>query len=70
MDDLTVIFEEQRTHLPAVASRLLGVGARCRRAVHETWLRLERRDVFDVDSLPARLSGVVSRICLDQARRP
>jgi RNA polymerase sigma-70 factor (ECF subfamily) len=68
MDDLTVIFEEQRTQLRAVAYRLLGSAHEADDAVQETWLRLERSDVSDVDNLPAWLTTVVSRICLDQLR--
>jgi RNA polymerase sigma factor (sigma-70 family) len=68
MDDLTVIFEEQRTHLRAVAYRLVGSVHEADDAVQETWLRLERSDVSDVDNLPAWLTTVVSRICLDQLR--
>jgi RNA polymerase sigma-70 factor, ECF subfamily len=68
MDDLTVILEEQRTHLRAVAYRLLGSVHEADDAVQETWLRLERSDVSDVDNLPAWLTTVVSRICVDQLR--
>ena len=68
MDDLTVIFEEQRTQLRAVAYRLLGSVHEADDAVQETWLRLERSDVSDVDNLPAWLTTVLSRICLDQLR--
>jgi RNA polymerase sigma-70 factor (ECF subfamily) len=68
MDDLTVIFEQQRTHLRAVAYRLVGSVHEADDAVQETWLRLERSDVSDVDNLPAWLTTVVSRVCLDQLR--
>ena len=68
MDGMTVIFEEQRTHLRAVAYRLLGSVHEADDAVQETWLRLEHSDVSDVDNLPAWLTTVVSRICLDQLR--
>ncbi len=68
MNDLTVILEEQRTHLRAVAYRLLGSVHEADDAVQETWLRLQRSDVSDVDNLPAWLTTVVSRICLDQLR--
>ena len=68
MDDKTVIFEGQRTHLRAVAYRLLGSVHEADDAVQETWLRLQRSDVSAVDNLPAWLTTVVSRICLDQLR--
>jgi hypothetical protein len=44
-DELTVIFEEQRTHLRAVAYRLLGSVDNGDDAVQESWLRLEPSDV-------------------------
>jgi RNA polymerase sigma factor (sigma-70 family) len=68
MDDLTMIFEGQRTQLRAVAYRLLGSVHEADDAVQETWLRLERSDISDVDNLPAWLTTVVSRICLDELR--
>jgi RNA polymerase sigma-70 factor (ECF subfamily) len=64
----TAIFETQRTHLRAVAYRLLGSVHEADDAVQETWLRLERSDTGDVDNLPAWLTTVISRICLDQLR--
>ncbi|HEY5787233.1 MAG TPA: sigma-70 family RNA polymerase sigma factor [Microlunatus sp.] len=67
-DDLTATFEAQRTHLRAVAYRLLGSVHEADDAVQETWLRLQRSDVAEVDNLPAWLTTVVSRICLDQLR--
>jgi RNA polymerase sigma-70 factor (ECF subfamily) len=66
--DPTAIFEGQRTHLRAVAYRLLGSVHEADDAVQETWLRLERSDVAEIDNLPAWLTTVVSRICLDQLR--
>jgi RNA polymerase sigma-70 factor (ECF subfamily) len=68
MDERTAIFEEQRTHLRAVAYRLLGSVHEADDAVQEGWIRLERSDVSDVDNLPAWLTTVVSRICLDMLR--
>jgi len=68
MDDLTEIFEDQRTHLRAVAYRLLGSVHEADDAVQETWLRLERSDVAGIENLPAWLTTVISRICLDQLR--
>ncbi|HEY7812354.1 MAG TPA: sigma-70 family RNA polymerase sigma factor, partial [Nakamurella sp.] len=68
MDDATTTFEENRTQLRAVAYRLLGWVHEADDAVQETWLRLHRSDVSSVDNLPAWLTTVVSRICLDQLR--
>jgi len=52
-----------------VAYRLLGSVHEADDAVQVTWLRLERSDVSDVDNLPAWLTTVVSRICLDSCAR-
>ena len=43
-DRLAEQFEEHRTHLRAVAYRLLGSVHEADDAVQETWLRLERSD--------------------------
>jgi RNA polymerase sigma factor (sigma-70 family) len=65
---VTRLFEEQRTHLRAVAYRMLGSVHEADDAVQETWLRLDRSDVSEVANLPAWLTTVVSRVCLDQLR--
>ncbi|WP_310528680.1 sigma-70 family RNA polymerase sigma factor [Nocardioides sp.] len=61
-------FEGHRTHLTAVATRVLGPGGDAEDAVQEAWLRYERTDVSDVENLRGWLTTVVSRICLDQLR--
>ena len=53
MDDATEVFESQRTHLRAVAYRLLGSVHEADDAVQETWLRLERSDVARWTTFPA-----------------
>ena len=68
IDEKTLVFEQQRTHLRAVGYRLLGSVPEADDAVQETWLRLDRSDVSEVDNLPAWLTTVVSRVCLDQLR--
>lgn len=67
-DELARAFEQQRTHLRAVAYRLLGSVQEADDAVQEAWLRLARTDPSGIESLPAWLTTVVSRICLDQLR--
>jgi RNA polymerase sigma factor (sigma-70 family) len=62
------VFEHERTHLRAVAYRLLGSVHEADDAVQEAWLRLQRTDTTAVENLPAWLTTVVSRICLDQLR--
>jgi RNA polymerase sigma factor (sigma-70 family) len=68
-EQLAAAFEEQRTHLRAVAYRMLGSVHEADDVVQEAWLRLSRSDVTEVANLPAWLTTVVSRLCLDQLRR-
>ena len=61
-------FEEYRAQLRAVAYRLLGSLSGADDAVQETWLRLSRSDVSEVENLRGWLTTVVTRICLDMLR--
>ena len=61
-------FEAHRTHLRAVAYRMLGSLTDADDAVQEAWLRLSRADTGDVRDLRAWLTTVVSRVCLDMLR--
>src|SRR5919202_1548724 len=61
-------FEENRTHLRAVAYRMLGSLSEADDAVQEAWLRLSRSDTSDVANLGGWLTTVVARICLDMLR--
>ena len=61
-------FEQQRLHLRAVGYRMLGSLSEAEDAVQEAWLRLSRTDAGEIDNLPAWLTTVVSRLCLDQLR--
>jgi len=65
---LDVRFEEHRTHLQAVAYRILGSASEADDAVQEAWLRLRRADTGDVDNIGGWLTTVVGRICLDMLR--
>src|SRR6187200_2452511 len=67
-DWLAERFEEHRSHLRAVAYRMLGSAAEADDAVQEAWLRLSRSDADDIDNLTAWLTTVVGRICLDMLR--
>jgi RNA polymerase sigma-70 factor (ECF subfamily) len=67
-EQLAAAFEDQRTHLRAVAYRMLGSVHEADDAVQEGWLRLSRTDVSQVENLAAWLTTVVSRICLDHLR--
>ena len=71
MDDETWIaetFESSRSHLRAVAYRMLGSVSEADDAVQEAWLRLGRADTSDVENLGGWLTTVVSRVCLDMLR--
>ncbi|MFI9720433.1 sigma-70 family RNA polymerase sigma factor [Streptomyces sp. NPDC052396] len=61
-------FESHRSHLRAVAYRMLGSAAEADDAVQEAWLRLQRSDTGEVANLGGWLTTVVSRVCLDILR--
>lgn len=66
--DLAERFEANRSHLRAVAYRMLGSRTEADDAVQEAWLRLSRSDTSDVENLGGWLTTVVARICLDFLR--
>ncbi|MFD8883723.1 sigma-70 family RNA polymerase sigma factor [Streptomyces erythrochromogenes] len=61
-------FEEHRTHLRAVAYRMLGSLSEAEDAVQEAWLKLNRSDADAVENLGGWLTTVVGRVCLDMLR--
>src|ERR671921_719769 len=61
-------FEEHRSHVRAVAYRMLGSVSEAEDAVQEAWIRLSRTDVSGVDNLRGWLTTVVGRVCLDMLR--
>src|SRR5258707_5111441 len=61
-------FEANRTHLRAVAYRMLGSLSEAEDAVQESWLRLSRSDTSGVENLGGWLTTVVARVCLDMLR--
>jgi DNA-directed RNA polymerase specialized sigma24 family protein len=61
-------FEKDRSHLRAVAYRMLGSLSEAEDAVQETWSRLGRSDTSGVDNLGGWLTTVVARVCLDTLR--
>lgn len=65
---LTDRFEASRSHLRAVAYRMLGSRSEADDAVQEAWLRLSRADTREVGNLDGWLTTVVARICLDMLR--
>src|SRR4030088_526052 len=69
-DYLAERFEEHRTHLRAVAYRMLGSLSEVDDAVQEAWLRLSRADAAGIDNLGGWLTTVVARVCLALLRSP
>jgi RNA polymerase sigma factor (sigma-70 family) len=67
-DYLAERFEEHRSHLCAVAYRMLGSVSEVDDAVQEAWLRLNRAESAAIDNLGGWLTTVVGRVCLDMLR--
>jgi RNA polymerase sigma-70 factor, ECF subfamily len=67
-DFLAEQFEANRTHLRAVAYRMLGSISEADDAVQEAWLRLGRANTSEIENLGGWLTTVVARVCLDMLR--
>ena len=67
-DWLAEQFEEQRTHLKAVAYRMLGSLSEADDAVQEAWIRLSRSDADEIRNLRAWLTTVVARVSLNMLK--
>src|SRR3954468_24218622 len=67
-DYLAERFEESRSHLRAVAYRMLGSLSEADDAVQEAWIRLSRADASELQNLGGWLTTVVARVCLDMLR--
>jgi DNA-directed RNA polymerase specialized sigma24 family protein len=67
-DWLAARFEEQRSHLRAVAYRMLGSLAEADDAVQNSWLRLNGASTAEVGNLAGWLTTVVARECLKMLR--
>lgn len=68
--DQTEIFEGERPRLLGIATRVLGDHAEAEDVVQQAWLRLDRTTGRGevVDHLPAWLTTVTTRLCLDRLR--
>jgi RNA polymerase sigma factor (sigma-70 family) len=60
-------FEAERPRLTAIATRILGSPTDAQDVVQEAWLRLS--GAGEIDDLPAWLTTVTTRLCLDQLRK-
>ena len=65
--DRTEIFEAERPRLLRIAARVLADHAEAEDVVQQAWLRLHRSQA-DIESLPAWLTTVTTRLCLDRLR--
>ncbi len=63
------VFDAERPRLVGLAYRMLGSVADAEDVVQEAWLRWAAVDPATIDSPPAWLTTVVSRLSLDQLRR-
>jgi RNA polymerase sigma-70 factor (ECF subfamily) len=61
------MFEAERPRLVALAGRVLGDHAEAQDVVQQGWLRLHGTDA-EIESLPAWLTTVTTRLCLDRLR--
>jgi RNA polymerase sigma factor (sigma-70 family) len=61
-------FEQHRTHLRAVAFRLLGSVSEADDAVQDAWLRVSRADPSGIDNVGGWLTTVVARVCMNALR--
>jgi RNA polymerase sigma factor (sigma-70 family) len=67
-DWLAERFEEHRTHLRAVAYRMLGSLSEADDAVQDAWVRASRSDGGEIENLGGWLTTIVARVCLNMLR--
>ncbi len=65
--DPTTVFEQQRPRLRRLAARILGDTHEAEDVVQNAWLRMDGAD-SEIDSLPAWLTTVTTRLCLDRLK--
>ena len=65
--DLTEAFEAQRPRLVALAARVLTDAREAEDVVQQAWMRLAATDAV-IETLPAWLTTVTTRLCLDRLR--
>ena len=61
-------FEEHRSHLRAVAYRMLGSLSEAEDAVQDTWERVSKAGTQDVENLGGWLTTILARVCLNMLR--
>lgn len=65
--EATELFEAERPRLLQIAGRVLGDRSEAEDVVQQAWLRLHAAGA-DIDSVPAWLTTVTTRLCLDRLR--
>ncbi|MFW0796937.1 sigma-70 family RNA polymerase sigma factor [Gordonia sp. CPCC 205515] len=65
--DETEVFAAERPRLLRIAERIVGDRGEAEDIVQQAWLRLHRTDT-DIENLPAWLTTVTTRLCLDRLR--
>lgn len=65
--DVTEVFEAERPRLVLLAGRVLGDRVEAEDVVQQAWLRLHRAE-DTVEDVPAWLTTVTTRLCLDRLR--
>ena len=68
VETLAAAFEAHRERLVGVAHRMLGSAEEAEVAVQETWARLGRAPVAEIENLTGWLTTVVARVCLEALR--
>jgi RNA polymerase sigma factor (sigma-70 family) len=66
--DATGVFEAERFRLVRLATRVLADRGEAEDVVQQAWLRLHAADA-GIDDVPAWLTTVTTRLCLDRLRR-
>jgi RNA polymerase sigma-70 factor (ECF subfamily) len=65
---VTQRFEHHRSHLRAVAYRMLGSVSEADDALQEVWLRIRDQEPGSVENMQAWLTTIVGRVCLNMLR--
>lgn len=65
---LTERFQQHRSHLRAVAYRMLGSVSEADDALQEAWLRIRDQDPERIENMQAWLTTIVGRVCLNMLR--
>lgn len=70
--DTTAVFAGERPRLVGLAARMLGDAAEAEDVAQQAWLRLHGTETTAIENLPAWLTTVTVRLCLDRlkARTP